>query len=327
MNTENKVLPIFLFSLPRSGSTLVQRVLASHHEISTASEPWFLLPFLMALKEKGTYSEYGHRVAAKAINDFCAILPNGKQNYLNEVASLARRLYQAASSRESIYFLDKTPRYHLIVDNLMDMFPEAKRILLWRNPLAVVASVIETFDAGRWNLYKYKVDMFKGLEGLIAAYENKPEAYYTINYESVVSHADIELPALFNSLDLSYDASVLTSFNTVTLMGTAGDPTGVKLYSKISKEPLDKWKIILANPIRKAWCRQYLNWIGKERLKTMGYEFDLLINELDSLPNSLAELLPDLAYLGYGVTYNAFEPLIAKDKIHLKQWRYLCSHF
>ena len=48
---------IFLFSLPRSGSTLVQRVLAVHDALITASEPWLLLS-LIASKKSEQQREY-----------------------------------------------------------------------------------------------------------------------------------------------------------------------------------------------------------------------------------------------------------------------------
>ena len=63
--------PIFLFSLPRSGSTLAQRIIASHAEIATTAEPWLLLPCLYALRHGGVYAEYSQATAVKAIRDFC----------------------------------------------------------------------------------------------------------------------------------------------------------------------------------------------------------------------------------------------------------------
>lgn len=42
--------PLFLLSLPRSGSTLAQRFLAAHDAIARASEPWILLPYLYTLR-------------------------------------------------------------------------------------------------------------------------------------------------------------------------------------------------------------------------------------------------------------------------------------
>ncbi|MGH3139020.1 MAG: sulfotransferase, partial [Gaiellales bacterium] len=87
------VRPVFVFSLPRSGSTLLQRMVATHPEIATASEPWILLPQLYALRETGIVAEYGHRTAARAIADFGDSLPGGRDDYLDEVRRSALALY------------------------------------------------------------------------------------------------------------------------------------------------------------------------------------------------------------------------------------------
>jgi hypothetical protein len=73
------VTPIFLLSLPRSGSTLVQRVLAAHDGVATAAEPWILLPQIYALRTEGAYAEYGHALATRAIGDFARNLDGGEQ--------------------------------------------------------------------------------------------------------------------------------------------------------------------------------------------------------------------------------------------------------
>jgi len=38
--------PIFILSLLRAGSTLLQRILMGHKDIASVTEPWFLLPFV-----------------------------------------------------------------------------------------------------------------------------------------------------------------------------------------------------------------------------------------------------------------------------------------
>ena len=101
-----RVRPIFLFSLPRSGSTLLQRMLATHAEIATATEPWFLLPYLYTLRENGAYAEYGHSTMVAAIRDLCDDLPNGRADYLAQVRQLALGLYENLTSTET-YFLDR----------------------------------------------------------------------------------------------------------------------------------------------------------------------------------------------------------------------------
>jgi len=106
-----KISPIFLISLPRSGSTLVQRVLANHPGIETTSEPWLLLPFLYTLKKKGVYAEYAHKEVFSAIREFINELPCGEADYLEEMRSFILALYgKANKKKEAKYFLDCSPK-------------------------------------------------------------------------------------------------------------------------------------------------------------------------------------------------------------------------
>lgn len=75
------IVPIFVFSLPRAGSTLVQRVLTAHPNIQSTAEPWILLPLVYSLKTDGIYTEYAQCIGSMAIHDFVAELPNGKADY------------------------------------------------------------------------------------------------------------------------------------------------------------------------------------------------------------------------------------------------------
>ena len=53
VNEKTMKSPIFIFSLPRAGSTLLQRVLMGHPEIASIAEPWLLLPLMYVQKEHG----------------------------------------------------------------------------------------------------------------------------------------------------------------------------------------------------------------------------------------------------------------------------------
>ena len=67
------------------------------------------------------------------------------------------------------YFLDKTPPYAHFLPELAQTFPEAKFIALWRNPLAVVASIVETFCDGRWEPDRYPMSLYGALEALVSS--------------------------------------------------------------------------------------------------------------------------------------------------------------
>lgn len=292
--------PIFLYSLPRAGSTLVQRILGAHADIATASEPWLLLPLLYSLRGKGAYAEYDHGLAASAIEDFCKLLPKGREDYEGELRETAMRLYRGAARRDARYFLDKTPRYHLIANELIRIFPAGKHVFLWRSPLATLGSFIGYFGQGTWNLYGYRVDLFTGLENLTGAYGQAKGTTHALRYEDLITNRDATLEKLFAYLELPFDKKAAESFSQVKLEGRMGDRAGTQAYTQISSEPLDKWKKALANPLRKRWARRYLHWIGSERLSLMGYSLDGLLGELDAAPTSAEHLCSDMVRMTYG---------------------------
>lgn len=288
------VRPLFLLSLPRSGSTLVQRVLGGHPDIATAAEPWVLLPHVYATRPTGVYAEYGHALASRAIQEFAASLPGGEQTYRDELREFALRLYGHAGSRSAVYFLDKTPRYHLIADDLFKLFPDGKFVFLWRNPLSVVASTVETWGRGRWKIGRWRVDLFEGLANLVAAHELHAASSLSLRYEDLVSDPLRHWPLLFEHLELPFDPEILTSFPAVSVRGRMGDPTGVDAYDALTTRSVDKWRSTLSNPFRARWSRDYLRWIGAERLAIMGYQLDELLAELDALPGGTERLGSDL---------------------------------
>jgi len=328
MPRELKTLtPIFLFSLPRAGSTLVQRILGSHDDIVTISEPWVLLPYLYALKEGGIYTEYDHRSAKAALTDFCEEFPKGKDDYFEELREFTLSLYTKAARGSGKYFLDKTPRYHLIVEEIFQLFPEGKFIFLWRNPLSIIASMLDTWGQGQWRLYRRKVDLFTGLANLCQTYEKYCDHVGVVNYETLLINPKKELKPIFEYLALPFDAEILQNFDHVQLKGQMGDPTGVKNYKAISQTPLNKWENILNNPIRKAWCKGYLEWIGKERLALMGYNINELIYELNQIPSTPRFLLSDAFGISYGAMRCVLEPQMFKRKMQaINSWHELHEH-
>ena len=296
-------------------------MLAAHDDIATTSEPWILLPFLFSTKEQGAYAEYSHKVMVQAIEDFCRELPCGMDDYFEELRTFALRLYAKAADGEAKYFLDKTPRYHLVVDDVIRLFPDGKFIFLWRNPLAVIASIIETWGQGKWNLYLYKVDLFDGLENLISAYDAHAGQVCGVKYEELLSNPEEEWRRVFAYLELPFDAELLSRFKEVQLSGRMGDPTGVQQYQVLSKEPLEKWKGVLTNPIRKAWCRRYLRWLGSERLATMGYDLQELLRALDSISLGMKFVGADIRRMARGLVYCLLETQTIKYKLKaLPNW-------
>jgi len=279
------VQPIFLLSLPRSGSTLVQRVLSTYPEVATASEPWVMLPFLTPLEPAMPLATGWQGSVNDAFRDFLAELPRAEEDYLERLRPFAESLYTEAADNGARYFLDKTPPYHWIVDQLFKVFPDAKFVFLWRNPLSVVSSVIETFCDGRWRPDGYRGTLFEAPRNLVSSYERHRDRSIAVRYEELIGGVEPwERLSAYLGLDFSPDS--LSEFPQVRLNGRHGDPTGARLYSSVSREPLEKWRRTLRTSVRRLWCERYLRWLGPQLLGAMGYDLDRLLAELREAPDS-----------------------------------------
>lgn len=310
---------IFLFSLPRSGSTLVQRVLSKHDEISTVSEPWVLLPLLSMAKAGSCYSEYDCNVASDAICDLINKLPEKKKTYNSAIKSMVNQLYLGLSETPTRYFLDKTPRYHCVVGEIYETFPDAKFIFLWRNPLSIAASSISTWGKkgagkGVWNVYNIKIDLYKGLLSLIDAYKSNASVSMAVKYEDLVSGAYDDWEGLFRYLDIDMNDTHLRDIGRTEVDGRMGDKTGTKEYDQISSNSVTKWKDVLNNPLRKYWAKRYLRWLGSDNLRLMGYDMDHLLKEVSDAPFTCKYCMSDIFRMIYGLLFHAFDIAVLRAK-------------
>lgn len=287
--------PLFLFSQPRSGSTLVQRVLSAHPDIATAAEPHVLLPLLYATRTTGVRAEYWHESAAEAVGDFVSRLDGGRDAWLAEVRHFTTALYERAGGDGHAYFLDKTPRYHRIAAEIMEAFPDGRFVFLWRHPLAVVASCLDTFRASRFEPYHFKGDLFDGLAGLLQAHAQADERAIAVTYEELVTAGAAPWERLFAHLGLPFSPGLIADLPRERPAGRYGDPTGVARYDTIAAGSVDRWRASLRGPVRAAWCRHYLRWIGPEALSRMGYDLDASLTAIEEgglpSPRDAAQLL------------------------------------
>lgn len=278
------IRPIFVLSAPRSGSTLVQRMLAAHGQVASAAEPWLLLPFLAASRTDLPDMTSWHRVAAVGIRRFAdEQLPGGMADIDEALRDAALRLYRRAAGPEPTHFVDKSPGYAIIADDLARVFPEAALIFLWRNPLGILASIIETFDAGVFQPYRQVVPLFDGPARMVDSQLRLGDRATAIRYDDVVRADPETLHRLSVATGLTYTRDVVNGFASIRFNGY-GDPTGVHRYQSLSSEPTAKWRHVLANPVRRAWADRYLRWLGRERLEVMGYDLDALLDEVAALP-------------------------------------------
>jgi hypothetical protein len=290
------VQPIFIFSAPRSGSTLLQRIIAAHDGVATVSEPWLLLPHIYSFRRSGIVAEYPHPRLADALEDFSRQLPDGLPGYRRELHDLALRLYEQAAG-DARYFVDKSPPYHFVASDVMQLFPEGKFVFLWRNPLSILASLVETWLDGEWRPLAFRQQLFVGLPRLAPAYSENRAAAYAVRYEDLLDGDARDWEPLMSYLGIEFQPETLSRFSDVRLQGRMGDPTGIKQYQALDSAPKEKWAQTIDNPLRREWCRRYLRFLGRDRLATMGYDYERLQRDLHDQPSRYASIGSDLKLL------------------------------
>jgi len=166
---------IFLFSLPRSGSTLLQRMLMTHPEIASVGESWLLLPFCYTLKKQGLLAEYRHATCHIAFEDFIKTLPDKEEDYYLALKTFAKTLYEKQCLNNEKYFLDKTPRYYFIIPEIVKIFPEAKFIF-------------------------YETDLTYGHKAIVNGYKLLKHKFF-IRYEELVLEPEKSIKSIYKYLE------------------------------------------------------------------------------------------------------------------------------
>lgn len=287
--------PIFIFSLPRSGSTLLQRSLMSHSDIASTSEPWILLPQIYSLKNNGTLSDYGSLPASRGINDLINNLPKKKSDYNNSLQKFILDLYGKLSKNGEQYFLDKTPRYYKIIDEIVEVFPNAKFIFLFRSPEQIYASMLQTWSKNRFMPFLSSYyDLIEGNKKLSLGYKKIKEKSFAIKYEEFVNNPRNTIESLSKYLNIEYDTNMITNFNKQKTNGRLGDPTGINKYKSISKDSLSKWTSTFNSKLRKRIAINIINKIDEESLLIQGYNKLQIIKSIKSIKTNKILSLRDL---------------------------------
>lgn len=266
---------IFMISLPRSGSTLLQKILGGHSDIYTRSEPWLMLHPLYAFKTEGIQTRYNAKLAVVGVQNFLQELPTEDENYyFSRIRDCYLSLYApylSASGKER--FLDKTPRYYEIFDELQKTFPRAKFIVLYRNPLAVFASILETWVKGNYEKLKnYQCDLYTGVEFLqrdLTAYANT----HVIRYEELLLNPEGETEALFDFLKLPNQPDCIDYGHHKGERWMYGDPETVYKKTRPDSQHIDAWHKQLAKPEECKLISDYLQSLGATAFTRLGYSF------------------------------------------------------
>jgi hypothetical protein len=284
---------IFLISQPRAGSTLTQRILGQHPEIYTLSEPWLMLHPFYALRPDQCVTNYDAKLAYEGTSDFLQNFQEKEEVYFEGVRKMYSYLYDCALQQAGkYYFLDKTPRYYNIIPELYCTFPKAKFIILLRNPLAVLCSIINTWIKDNWLLLSQcKNDLLVAPNLLLNGIKLLDKQCLVLKYENLLIDSDSEVERLCNWLNIDLHSEMINYGLGADSQWKLGDQNAIYQKAKPDPNHLDKWVLSLESPQIWRLANEYLKFLGQETLENMGYSYHQLQDTLNSHSHSSFNLI------------------------------------
>lgn len=273
---------IFVLSQPRSGSTLLQRVLAGHPNVHTSAEPWLMLHPLFGMEREGIEAVYGAKWSAEAMREFLDNYADGDNTYERAVRAMANQIYgEALRLSGKTIFLDKTPRYFFIAPKIHKIFPKAKYVFLYRNPMSVLSSELRTYASEKLNtLSLFNADLLSAPTMLLDAERQLAESAVRVNYETFVQDPEAETQRLCEFLGIDYNPGMVDYEHTPAPKGKMNDPIGIHKHKRPSATSVERWKELANEPQTAHLAQRYLEELGPETLCAMGYDYDKVASEL-----------------------------------------------
>ena len=280
-NGENLV---FIISLPRSGSTMLQHILGAHSKMIASAEPWILFPASLALQKGMIKSVYDHEICAIALTDFLNQLEGKEQVYYEAVNMMASHLYQSflKGKKENIY-IDKTSRYYLILPQLIRIFPQAKFIFLIRNPLANFSSFLTTMvnnDITRLgNEEGIRNDLLNGYKLINEGIKLYNKNCIVVNYEDIIDNPKKEIKKITEYIGVEFEEEMLYyKRNTGVLKGKLVDPKSIHKHDTPVNDYKEEWKNKLDTTQKQLLAKSFIEHLGKDLIESIGYSYIELIS-------------------------------------------------
>lgn len=220
--------PIFIVGLPRTGTTLVERIVSSHSQVESADETFFMQMAIRDASGAGGISELDESIIESAAQKDSHLIA---KSYMNSVE------YRLS---DRPMFIDKYPYNYLYLGFIAKAFPKAQIVYLKRNPMdACFAMFKQSFfkfaysldDLGRY--YVAQDNLRQHWKSVLG------ERLIEVDYESLVTKQEKSTKEMLDKLGLNFEQACLDFEKNPTSSATAST---LQVREKIHTRSVNKWK-------------------------------------------------------------------------------------
>lgn len=220
--------PIFVVGLPRTGTTLTDRILSSHSQVQSAGESQLLQMVL--------------RDGSRAGNQIGITPSQIKAAAARDPGSIAKAYVDAVSHRlgDQPYFVEKLPENVLYLGFIAKAWPDARIVHLRRHPMDACFAVYKQ----SFFRFAYSLD---DLAQYYLAYdrlsqhwrETLGERLVEVNYEDLVADHTLETRRLLGKLGLDFEEACLNFDQNRAPVATA---SATQVREKVHSRSVGKWQ-------------------------------------------------------------------------------------
>ena len=198
-------MPIFIIGMPRSGTSLVEQIIASHSECVGAGEVEFFTEVSFGDEGRNGFPEQ-----AKTLTE--EMLTSLRERYQAKAALMARL---SADGSKPAFISDKMPANFLYLGLIHQLFPNAAIIHCRRDPMDVgVSNYFQNFTSIEANAYSFGL---ADIGHFICAYERLmnhwhrvlPERILDIDYQMLVAEPELQIRRLLRHVGLAWEDGCL----------------------------------------------------------------------------------------------------------------------
>jgi tetratricopeptide (TPR) repeat protein len=221
--------PIFITGLPRSGTSLVEQILASHPRVCGAGEV-----------------EYSHLWVDACTAASGQPFPGGIEQIPGGLMGAATRQYLARLKRHAPAarrVVDKLPHNFLRIGLITTLLPQSTIIVCEREPRDLCLSIFQQYFAGE---HGYACDLrdlghyYQLYRGLMGHWEREwPGRLLRVQYEALVKDSESEIRRLLAACQLPFDDQCLEFHRTRRLVYT---PSAAQVRRPLYGGSVGRWR-------------------------------------------------------------------------------------
>ena len=212
MKSESSAEPLFVVGMWRSGTSLLYALLNQHPQISLMYEGELplLWPLFMGGKGKSDWARrWNFWNGAVTRHQMDTKLKSEPVNF----PSAIELAYRGYAGDKAIWGC-KSPNYYDSMTRLAELFPRARFIVIWRNPLDICRSIARAGEGPSW--FKKRGMLLRGLLG----YERMKVEFdrlqkmnvriHELQYEELVREPGNTMQGVCNFLEIVFDPKMVS---------------------------------------------------------------------------------------------------------------------